>query len=99
MDAAKIHNAIIFFIMNKLTICYERRIENLKFNSYDDWYTNCITTLEERLKYIPTSNEEDKQYDYITELIYDVYPIMISFDDDVSSLVDFILPVVVPSLL
>ena len=88
MDIIEIHNKIVFFVMNKLTVVTEHNIQNNNFNSYQEWYTFCIEKLE-KLKEL--SKTDKNHYDYVMEILYPIYPILYTFSDDIYNLYEELL--------
>ena len=86
----KIHQTIVFFVMNKLTMATERYVVNHNFlENYEDWYQFCIDKLHE-LKDLSVLDEN--HYDEVVRVLLKVYPILLTFEEDTTNLYNMLLP-------
>ena len=86
----KIHQTIVFFIMTKLTITTEKYVVNHNFlENYEDWYDFCIDKLHE-IKDLSVLDEN--HYDDVIRVLLKVYPILFTFEEDITNLYDMLLP-------
>ena len=86
----KIHQTIVFFIMTKLTITTEKYVVNHNFlENYEDWYDFCIDKLHE-IKDLSVLDEN--HYDEVVRVLLKVYPILLTFEEDITNLYNILLP-------